>query len=437
MDDAARSATPVTDPPGSDPGPDPGSDPGYDVAAVRERFPALRAGYAHFDGPGGSQTPDAVAAAVAAALTAPLANRGQISAAERSSDAIVLAARAAMADLLGADPRGVVFGRSMTQLTYDLARTLAAGWSPGDEVVVTRLDHDANIRPWVQAAQRVGAVVRWAGFDPATGELTADDVAAVLSGRTRLVAVTAASNLIGTRPPVRAITDLAHRAGALTYVDGVHETAHAAVDVTALGADFYACSPYKFLGPHCGTLAAAPDLLESLHPDKLAPATDAVPERFELGTLPYELLAGTTAAVDFLADIAPGTATDRRTRLAASMAAVTAHEDRLRARIEAGLAALPGVTVYSRATRRTPTLLLGVAGAAPARVYRYLAERGVNAPAGSFYALEASRWLGLGDGGAVRVGLAPYVDDGDVDRLLDALGGFVAALRAGQLADPA
>jgi cysteine desulfurase family protein (TIGR01976 family) len=408
---------------------DPRPDPALDVAALRAAFPALGAGFAHFDGPGGSQTPAPVADAVAATLTSPLANRGRVSAAERRADDIVLAARAAVADLLGADPSGIVFGRSMTQLTYDMARTLAAQWAPGDEVVVTRLDHDANIRPWVQAAQRAGAVVRWVDFDPATGELTEDDVAAVLSERTRLVAVTAASNLIGTRPPVRAITDLAHRAGALAYVDGVHETAHATVDVTAFGADFYACSPYKFLGPHCGVLAAAPALLETLHPDKLAPSTDAVPERFELGTLPYELLAGTTAAVDFLAGIAhPGTAGgDRRTRLATSMAVVAAHEDRLRARIEEGLAALEGVTVYSRAVHRTPTLLLSVAGVASPDVYAFLAERGVNAPAGSFYALEASRRLGLGDTGAVRVGLAPYVDDSDVDRLLAALAAFVAA----------
>jgi cysteine desulfurase family protein (TIGR01976 family) len=396
------------------------------VAALRARFPALGAGYAHFDGPGGSQTPASVAEAVAATLTSPLANRGRVSAAERRADDIVLGARAAMADLLGADPGGIVFGRSMTQLTYDMARTLAAGWAPGDEVVVTRLDHDANIRPWVQAAERVGAVVRWAEFDPDSGELTEDDVAAVLSPRTRLVAVTAASNLIGTRPPVRAITDLAHRAGALAYVDGVHETAHAAVDVTALGADFYACSPYKFLGPHCGVVAAAPELLESLHPDKLAPSTDAVPERFELGTLPYELLAGTTAAVDFLAGVS-GRPGDRRTRLIGSMEAIAAHEDRLRARIEQGLAGLPGVTVYSRAAHRTPTLLLGVAGAASPEVYAFLAERGINAPAGSFYALEASRRLGLGDTGALRVGLAPYVDDADVDRLLDGLTAFVTA----------
>src|ERR1700754_661188 len=261
----------------------------YDVSAVRAHFPALSAGNAHFDGPGGSQVPDVVADAVAGALLSPLATRGRVTAAERAADEIVLRARAAMGDLLGADPRGVVFGRSMTQLTFDLARTLAAGWWAEAEVVVTRLDHDANIRPWVQAATAVGARVRWVDFDPATGELNEDDVAAVLSSRTRLVALTAASNLLGTCPPVRAITDLAHEAGALTFVDGVHFTAHASVHLDALGADFYACSPYKFLGPHCGVVAAAPALLEELRPQKLLPSPDVVPERFELGTLPYEL----------------------------------------------------------------------------------------------------------------------------------------------------
>ena len=277
----------------------------------------------------------------------------------------------------------------------------------------------------MQAAEAVGATVRWADFDPETGELTEDDVVAVLSPRTRLVAVTAASNLIGTCPPVRAITDLAHDAGALAYVDGVHYTAHAAVHVDALGADFYACSPYKFLGPHCGVLAAAPELLEGLAPQKLLPSTDAVPERFELGTLPYELLAGTTAAVDFLASLS-GVDGNRRQRLVSAMEVIGEHEDRLRHRIEDGLARLPGVTVHSRAAHRTPTLLLSFAGRASADAYAFLAERGVNAPASSFYAIEASRRLGLGDGGGLRVGLAPYLDDADVDRLLDGLHAFMA-----------
>ena len=404
----------------------------YDVASVRAHFPALAAGYAHFDGPGGSQVPDVVATAVAETMVSPLANRGRVTAAERTADDIVAAARRAMADLLGADPRGIVFGRSMTALTFDMARTLAAGWGPGDEIVVSRLDHDANIRPWVQVAHAVGATIRWAEFDPATGELGVDAVAEVLSPRTRLVAVTAASNLIGTRPPVRAIADLAHEAGALTYVDGVHFTAHAAVHLDALGADFFGCSPYKLLGPHCGVLAAKPELLETLTPAKLLPSTDAVPERFELGTLPYELLAGTTAAVDFLAGLAPAepagpgsAAEDRRQRLIRAMGLLEHFEDGLRDRIEAGLAELPAITCYSRAVHRTPTLLLGFADRDPKACYEFLAERGVNAPAGSFYALEASRRLGLGDGGALRVGLAPYVDESDVERLLAGLGAFV------------
>jgi cysteine desulfurase family protein (TIGR01976 family) len=397
----------------------------YDVAAVRAQFPALRAGIAHFDGPGGTQVPEPVARAVAETLTSPIANRGRITAAERLADDTVLAARQALGDLLGADPRGIVLGRSATSLTFDLSRVLAAGWGPGDEVVVSRLDHDANVRPWVIAAEAAGAAVRWAAFDPATGELTADDVAEVLTDRTRLVAVTGASNLIGTRPPVAEIAATVHAAGALLAVDGVHLTAHAPIDVRALGADFYTCSPYKFLGPHCGVLAAAPSLLETLAPAKLLPSSNDVPERFELGTLPYELMAGTTAAIDFLAGLSPTPGT-RRERLVAAMTVLEAYEDGLREYLEAGLAELPGVRLWSRAAHRTPTLLLTFDGRDAADAYPFRAERGVNAPAGSFYALEASRWLGLGDVGGLRVGLAPYSDRDDADRLLTGLREFLA-----------
>lgn len=396
----------------------------FDVGAVRSHIPALASGVAFFDGPGGSQVPDVVADAIRDALTSPIANRGTVTEAERNADAIVAGARTAMADLLGADAGGVVFGRSMTQLTYDFARTLAPTWREGDEVVVTRLDHDANVRPWVQAAAAAGAVIRWADFDPATGELTVDDVAAQLSERTRLVAITGASNLIGTRPPVAAIAEAVHGADALFYVDGVHLTAHAPIDVAALGADFFVCSPYKFLGPHCGVLAASPRLLEGLSFENLLPQTDAVPERFELGTLPYELMAGTTAAVDFLASLAPARG-DRRSRATAAMRAIESHEDGLRQEIERGLTELPGVVLYSRARERTPTLLIAFEGRAAGDAYAFLAARGVNAPAGSFYALEASRRLGLGDDGGLRIGLAPYSDAGDVERLLAGLAAFL------------
>jgi cysteine desulfurase family protein (TIGR01976 family) len=397
----------------------------YDVAALRAQFPALAEGAAHFDGPGGSQVPLPVGQAVAEALTSAVANRGQVTAAERRADGFVVEARAALADLLGADPGGIVFGRSMTQLTYDVSRALAKQWQPGDEIVVTRLDHDANVRPWVQAAQAVGASVRWAEFDPASAELTVDDVSAALSERTRLVAVTAASNLIGTRPPIAGIADLVHRAGALLYVDGVHFTAHTPVDVAALHADFFVFSPYKLLGPHCGVLAASPELLQTIHPDKLLPSTDAVPERFEFGTLPYELMAGCTAAVDFIARLSSQPDPTRRQNVIAAMQAIEHHEQGLQHRLEAALADLPDIVLYSRAANRTPTLLISVTGSPAPELQVFLAERGVNAPAGSFYALEPSRRLGLGDAGALRIGLAPYTDDSDVDRLLAGLTDFL------------
>ncbi|CAM5258749.1 cysteine desulfurase-like protein [Streptomyces griseomycini] len=397
----------------------------YDLTALRAQVPALAAGTAHFDGPGGTQMPLPVIEAIGTALSRPLSIRGEGLPGERNAEDIVTGTRRAMADLLGADPAGIVFGRSATQLTYDFSRTLAGGWSPGDEVVVTRLDHDANIRPWVQAAERSGCTVRWADFDPATGELTADDIRAVLSERTRLVAVTAASNLIGTMPPVAEIARIVHEAGALLYVDGVHHTAHARVDLEALGADFLVCSPYKFLGPHHGVLAARPALLETLRPDKLLPSTDAVPERFELGTLPYEFLAGTRAAVDFLAGLAARASGGRRERLDSAFEAIGEHEDTLRGRLEEGLAAFGEVTVHSRAARRTPTLLLTLEGHDTADAYRFLAERGVHAPSGTFYALEASRRLGLGDTGGLRVGLAPYTGTEDVERLLEGLSAFL------------
>ncbi len=389
----------------------------FDVDRVRSFFPALDEGVAHFDGPGGSQAPASVGRAIADALCSPIANRDRVTAAERRADDIVTESRRAVADLLGCRPEGVVFGRSMTQLTYDVSRALAKQWRAGDELVVTRLDHDANIRPWVQAAAAVGATVRWVEFDKDSAELATDDVRSALTDRTRLVAVTGASNLLGTRPDVAAITAAAHEAGALTYVDGVHLTPHAPVDVTALGADFYACSPYKFFGPHIGLVVAEPSLWGTVRPDKLLPADDAVPERFELGTLPYEILAGVTATVDFIAGLVP-TDGDRRARVLSSMTAVEQHEDRLCARLLNGLRDIRGVELHGYPRHHTPTVLFSVRDRPPRAIHQALAERGVNAPAGSFYAIEAARWTGLGDAGAVRAGLAPYTNDPDVDRLL-------------------
>lgn len=407
------------------------STPTLDVAALRAQFPSLASGLAHFDGPGGTQTPQPVADAMRRVLLGPLSNRGQVTPSERNADSVVASFRAAYADFLASDPRGIVHGRSMTQLTYELSRALAKTWSAGAEVVVSRLDHDANVRPWVQAAQAAGAVVRWIDIDPESGEIDWQSVECAITARTRLVAVTAASNLLGTMPDVPRVAAAAHAVDALVYVDAVHYAAHELPDRLALGADLLVCSPYKFLGPHCGVLAADPALLASLHPDKLLPSTDEVPERFELGTLPYELLAGATAAVDVLAGLVgseslPASVGSRRERLTVSYAALHAHESALRARLEAGLAGLGDrVVVHSRAARRTPTLLLTFPGRRSFEVYERLAERGVLAPAGSFYAYEPFRRLGLDDEHALRVGLAPYTDDSDVDRLLDGLAGIL------------
>lgn len=388
-----------------------------DVAHVRRSFPALSQGVAYFDSPGGTQVPRQVAQAMADTICSGISNRGTVTVAEQRAASVVIEAWSAVADLLGCTPDGVVFARSMTQVTFDMARALAKRWGPGDEVVVTRLDHDANIRPWVIAAESAGATVRWVGFDRETGEISVDALAAELSPRTRLVAITGASNLLGTRPDIAEIASAAHDVGALVYVDGVHLTPHVPTTLSELGADFYACSPYKFLGPHHGLVVADPALLDELHPDKLLPSGNTVPERFELGTLPYELLAGTTAAIDFIADMA-SSATDRRTRVLESMHALERHEGRLFSRMLDGLSALDEVTLHGAPRRRTPTALFSVAGHSPQEVYEHLGRLDINAPASHFYAIEASRWLGLGDTGAVRAGLAPYSNTDDVDRLV-------------------
>lgn len=400
---------------------------GLDAAALRASFPSLDSGIAHFDGPGGTQTPAVVGEAIARTLTAPLSNRGTAVVSQTNAEDAIAGFRSAMADLLGAQPEGIVYGRSATQITYDIARAFAKGWGPGDDVVVSELDHDCNVRPWIQVAEAVGATVRRLPLDPATGDLDLSGIDGIITGRTRLVAVTAASNLLGTQPAVARIAEAAHAVGARVYVDGVHHTAHASVDVAALGADLYVCSPYKFFGPHCAALAADPEVLHSLHPDKLLPSTDAVPERFELGTLPYELMAGATAAVDFIADIAPD-GDSRRERLVRAHDLIHVHEHRLRERIEGGLAGFGDrLTVHSVAAERTPTLFFTFADRDVGDAYRFLAERDVLAPAGTFYAYEPFTALGLPVDEGMRVGLAAYSTDEDVDRLLQGLTEFLGA----------
>ncbi|MFE3598940.1 cysteine desulfurase-like protein [Streptomyces sp. NPDC059142] len=393
---------------------------GLDVAGVRAAYPALRDGVAYLDGAAGTQTPEAVIEAIAGAYRAGIGNVGGAFPASDRAGALVDGCRAAVADLVGGRPEGVVLGANTTTLIHRFAGVLGAAWGPGDEIVLSRLDHDANVRPWVRAAERAGAVVRWAEVDPVSGELPAGQYDALLGARTRLVAVTAASNILGTRPDVAAITAKAHAVGALTYVDGVHATPHGPVDAAALGADFYATSAYKWSGPHLGAVVADPALLETLRPDKLACSPDGVPERFETGTLPFADLAGVTAAVDHLASLGgPRGGGPRRERLLASMAAVETYEQGLFATLLDGLRALPGVTLYGDPAHRTATAYFRVAGHTPSAVAGHLARRGVNVWSGHNYAWELTSSLGLRDtGGAVRAGLVHYNDASDVGRLL-------------------
>jgi cysteine desulfurase family protein (TIGR01976 family) len=295
---------------------------------------------------------------------------------------------------------------------------------------VSRLDHDSNVRPWIQAAGRAGVDVKWAEADLVTGELPVAQYADLIGPRTRLVAVTAASNAIGTRPDVAAISGLAHAMGALCYVDGVHATPHVPVDVVALGADFFTTSAYKWSGPHLAAAVAPPELLETVWPDKLAPSSNEVPWRFERGTLPFADLAGTTAAVEHLAALAPGAGSSstggaapasRRERVIASMTAVEAYEAALFARLLGGLARLDRVTLYGKAARRAPTAFFSVDGLAPRAVAEHLAARGVNVWDGDNYAYELCTALGLEPDGAVRAGLVHYNNAADVDRFLEGI----------------
>ena len=398
----------------------------YDVNKIRAHFPALNTGLAFFDGPGGSQVPDVVGAAISAAITKPISNRNVNTESEKNAEEYVLGFRQAVADLIDVDPRGVVYGRSWTQLSYDFSRTLAKNWGAGDEIVVSRLDHDSNIRPWIQAAEAVGATVRWAEFDVESSELTVAAVEAVLSPKTKLVAITGAGNTIGTRPDLKAIGIAVHKVGALFYVDGVHLTPHAAISAQEIGADFYGFSFYKLMGPHCAALAASPALLETLNNDKLLPATNIVPERFEFGTLPYELMAGCIAAVDFIANMAPGNGVSRREKIVNSMNALEKYEDDLLVYLEESVKALPGVTMYGHAKHRTPTIYFSFAGHDSVAIYKAMALKSVTLPASNFYALEVSRKLGLGDAGALRAGLAPYSTKDDVDRLISGLRAIIA-----------
>jgi cysteine desulfurase family protein (TIGR01976 family) len=374
----------------------------------RERFPGLRGGWARLDGPAGTQMVDAAVDAMADFMRSGRnANQGGLFAAAKETDAVVAQARADAGALLGADPEGVVFGPSATALTMRVSAAAGRTLAPGDEVVVTRLDHDANVRPWVIATERAGAVVRHADPDPERLELPASAVSAVLSERTRWVAVTAASNACGSVPDLPGIVAAAHAVGARVYVDAVHAAPHRPLDLAGLGCDALVCSAYKWFGPHVGVLCARPDLLAELSPDKLRPSSDEVPYRWELGTPPFESLAGVSAAARYVRE----TGFER----------VREHEDALLLRALDGLRAIEGVTLHGDARDRTPTVMFTVGGMTSAQVAAALAERDIAVWHGNYYAWELERLLGLAPDGAVRAGFVHYNGAEEADRLVSAV----------------
>ena len=380
----------------------------------RHRFPGLSDGWARLDGPGGTQMVDAAIDAMDAWMrSGRSANDGGAFAASHATAQLVLDTRESVAALLGGDPRGVAFGPSMTALTMRFAAAVGRTLGPGDEIVCTRLDHDANVAPWLIAAERAGASVVFADPEPETLELPSAAVEAVLSDRTRWVAVTAASNACGTIPDLPGIVAAAHGAGARVYVDAVHAAPHRRLDVGTLGCDALACSAYKWFGPHIGILCARPEVLAELAPDKLRPSSDADPPRWELGTPAYESLAGVLAAAEYVRSL--------------DWAAVRAHEDALLGAVLAGLSTTPGVRIIGAAEDRTATVMFTVEGHAPAAVAGVLASRGVAVWNGNYYAYELSRHLGLEPEGAVRAGFVHYNDASDAERLLEGVAVLAAS----------
>ena len=379
----------------------------------RDRFPGLADGWARLDGPGGTQMVDtAIDAMTDWMRSGRTANEGGAFPHARASAAIVEHARERVAEMLGGDAAGIAFGPSMTAITMRFSAAAGRALRPGDEVVCTRLDHDANVRPWLIAAERAGARVRFAEPDRDTLELPASAVEHVLSDRTRWIAVTAASNAVGSVPDLPGIVAAARRVGARVYVDAVHASPHRPMDFASLGADALACSAYKWFGPHVGVLCAKPELLGELAPDKLRPSSDGVPERWELGTLPFEALAGVAAAADYTASL--------------GWKAVLEHERALLETAREGLAAIDGVTLYGDAEVRTPTLMFNLAGRTAAQVAAALAEREVAVWDGNYYAWELERFLGLDPDGAVRAGFVHYNDAGDAQRLVEAVASVAA-----------
>lgn len=426
--------------------------PPLDLDWIRAQFPALAQEIGgqpavFFDGPGGTQVPRRVIDAIGDYLIRANANTHGAFATSRRTDETIAAAHAAMADLLGCDSDEVVFGPNMTTLTFAISRAIGRELGPGDEIVVTRLDHDANVAPW-RALEERGVTVRAVDIDVEDCTLDMDDMARQIGARTKLVAIGYASNAVGTINDVAAVTRMAHAVGALSYVDAVHYAPHGPIDVRAIGCDFLACSPYKFFAPHMGALYGRREHMERLRPYKVRPAGDQAPDRWETGTKNHEGLAGVAAAIDYLAELGRKTAGDRRlatdaevsaihnsqanaqqrrSDLLAAMAAIRDYERGLAERLIAGLLTVPGLTFYgigdpARFAERTPTVSVRVAGHTPRALAEALGEQGIFVWDGNYYALSLTERLGVeADGGMLRIGLVHYNTAAEVDRLLAAL----------------
>ncbi len=397
-----------------------------DVALIRRHFPALERQHrgrpvAYFDGPGGTQVPRAVVEAMTDYLYHHNANTHWAYPSSVETDAILAAAREAAADFLGAAADEVAFGANMTTLTFHLARALGRGWGPGDEIVVTELDHHANLAPWQAVAKERGVTLRTVPMDPATGTLRWPELEAALGPSTRLLAIGAASNALGTVTDVTRAAGLARSAGALCFVDAVHFAAHGRIDVRAIGCDFLACSSYKFYGPHVGILYGKRDLVASLDVPRLEPAPNTPPERLETGTLNHEGIAGLHAAIEFLASLGKGET--RRQRLDAASRRLHQHGQALVEQLWSGLEQIRGVTLYGPppSQPRTPTVGFTVAGVGSDTVAAQLADDAVFVSNGDFYAATVIRRLGLSDTGLVRAGCACYTTEEEVARLIAAV----------------
>ena len=416
----------------------PGTDPtacSFPVDWCRSQFPALRRQIAggeavYFDGPAGSQTPECVIDAIGHYLRHTNANHGGVFATSRESDALLDRVHASVADLLGvSDPDCVVFGANMTTLTFQLSRALSRTWKAGDEIVVTHLDHDANVTPWVLAARDAGVTVRHLPIHPDNCTLDVDCLRQILCDRTRLVAVGAASNAVGTLNPISTICDLAHSVGAEVAVDAVHFAPHRLVDVPAWGCDWVLASAYKFFGPHIGVMWGRRQRLESLECYKVRPATNTLPGKWMTGTQNHECLAGVGAAVDYLAALGrriDSTAGDRRSALKAAYSGIAAHERRLTAQFLAGLAELSSIHLFGHTSpksidQRVATFGLRHRNQVPAALAQHLADRGIFTWHGNFYALPLTEALGLEPEGMLRIGFLHYNTPDEVERLLDQL----------------